>query len=244
MEEKAVLLLEKEMANHTRLRESWETAQKAWEQKRARLTLPPGFRSQHGIAIIVYTSSSNTLYQELNKAVRTWGGSWESYMNHFPFKALHFYLTRALQLLRGGGGCSREPRQEVFRGVRRIHFVPKSVGDSIRLGQFTSSSLDKTVARGFGSATFFSIRTCFGVPIQNLSVFPEEHEVLIPPQEVFVVTGFSKDGNKHLVNLSSNNQMCSHFNCAYLGGEPCMREVGLPGGPQLISVPRAFKRPT
>ena len=33
MEEKAVLLLEKEMANHTRLRESWETAQKAWEQK-------------------------------------------------------------------------------------------------------------------------------------------------------------------------------------------------------------------
>ena len=244
MEEKAVLLLEKEMANHTRLRESWETAQKAWEQKRPGLILPPGFRNQHGIAIMVYTNSSNTLYRELNRAVRTGGGSWESYMSHFPFKALHFYLTRALQLLRGGGGCSREPGQAVFRGVGTIHFEPKSVGDSIRLGQFTSSSLDETVARGFGNATFFSLRTCFGAPIQALSVFPKQHEVLIPPHEVFVVTGFSKDGNRSLVTLSSSDQMCSHFNCAYLGGEPCVREAGLPGGPQLISVPRAFKRPT
>ena len=244
MEEKAVLLLEKEMANHPLLRESWKTAQKAWEQKRPGLILPPGFRSQHGIAIMVYTNSSNTLYRELNQAVRTGGGSWESYMNHFPFKALHFYLTRALQLLRGGGGCSREPGQMVFRGVRRIHFEPKSVGDSIRLGQFASSSLDETVARRFGNATFFSLRTCSGAPIQALSVFPEEREVLIPPYEVFVVTNFSKDGNKSLVTLSSSDQMCSHFNCAYLGGEPCMREAGLPGGPQLISVPRAFKRPT
>ena len=109
MEEKAVLLLEKEMANHTRLQESWETAQKAWEQKHPGLTLPPGFRSQHGIAIMVYTNSSNTLYRELNQAVRTGSGSWESYMKYFPFKALHFYLTQALQLLGGGGGCSREP---------------------------------------------------------------------------------------------------------------------------------------
>ena len=226
MEEKAVLLLEKEMANHALLRESWETAQKAWEQKRPGLILPPGFRSQHGIAIMVYTNSSNTLYQELNQAVRTGGGSWESYMNHFPFKALHFYLIRALQLLRGDGGCSREPGQAVFRGVGTIRFEPKNVGDSIRLGQFTSSSLDEAVARRFGNATFFSLRTCFGAPIQALSVFPKEREVLIPPHEVFVVTSFSKEGNKSLVTLFSSDQMCSHFNCAYLGGESCMREAG------------------
>ena len=130
---------------------------------------------------MVYTNSSSTLYRELNQAVQTGSGSWESYMHHFPFKALHFYPTRALQLLRGGGGCSRELGQEVFHGVCRIHFVPKSVGDSIRLGQFASSSLDEAVARGFGSATFFSLRTCSGAPIQALSVFPEEREVLIPP---------------------------------------------------------------
>lgn len=236
MEEKAKLLLKKEMADHALLRESWETAQKAWEKKRPRLTLPPGFRSQHGIAIMVYTNLSNTLYRELNQAVRTGGVSRESYMKDFPFKALHFYLTRALQLLRGGGGCSREPGQVVFRGVGTISFVPKSVGDSIRLGQFTSSSLDETVARGFGSATFFSLRTCFGAPIQALSVFPEQREVLIPPQEVFVVTGFSKDGDNSLVTLSSSDQMCSHFNCAYLGEKKRKSCESVPIGGQADSL--------
>uniref|UniRef100_F1MCE4 NAD(P)(+)--arginine ADP-ribosyltransferase n=1 Tax=Bos taurus TaxID=9913 RepID=F1MCE4_BOVIN len=236
MEEKAVLLLEKEMADHALLRESWETAQKAWEKKRPGLTLPPGFRSQHGIAIIVYTSSSNALYWELNQAVRTGGGSWESYMKHFPFKALHFYLTRALQLLRGGGGCSREPGQVVFRGVGTIRFEPKSVGDSIRLGQFTSSSLDETVAHGFGNATFFSIRTCFGVPIQNLSVFPKEREVLIPPHEVFVVTDFFQNKTHNLVTLSSTNHICSHFNCAYLGEKKRKSCESVPIGGQADSL--------
>ncbi|XP_066894895.1 ecto-ADP-ribosyltransferase 5 isoform X3 [Kogia breviceps] len=217
MEEKAVHLLAEEMANHTRLRESWETAQKAWEQRHPGLSLPPGFKTQHGIAIMVYTNSSNPLYRELNQAVRTGGDSREFYMQHFPFKALHFYLTRALQLLRGSRDCSREPGQVVFRGVGTIRFEPKELGGSVRLGQFTSSSLDEAVARRFGNATFFSLRTCFGAPIQALSVFPKEREVLIPPHEVFLVTSFSQDGVRNLVTLSSNNQMCSHFNCAYLG---------------------------
>ncbi|XP_047374348.1 ecto-ADP-ribosyltransferase 5 isoform X3 [Sciurus carolinensis] len=164
MEEKAALLLKEEMAHHILLRESWEAAQKAWEHRRQGLTLPLGFKAQHGIAIMVYTNSSNTLYWELNQAVRMGGGSREHYMRHFPFKALHFYLTRALQLLRSHGGCSREP----------------------------------------GEA---------------LSVFPEEREVLIPPHEVFLVTGFSQDGPRSLVTLWSYNQTCSHFNCAFLGGE-------------------------
>ncbi|XP_052012470.1 ecto-ADP-ribosyltransferase 5 isoform X3 [Apodemus sylvaticus] len=104
MEEKAGLLLKEEMARHALLRESWEAAQEAWAHRRHKLTLPPGFKAQHGVAVMVYTNSSNTLYWELNQAVRTGGGSREVYMRHFPFKALHFYLTRALQLLRGPGG--------------------------------------------------------------------------------------------------------------------------------------------
>uniref|UniRef100_A0A8C9BNH3 NAD(P)(+)--arginine ADP-ribosyltransferase n=1 Tax=Phocoena sinus TaxID=42100 RepID=A0A8C9BNH3_PHOSS len=149
MEEKAVHLLAEEMANHTRLRESWETAQKAWEQRCPGLSLPPGFKTQHGIAVMVYTNSSNPLYRELNQAVRTGGDSREFYMQHFPFKALHFYLTRALQLLQGSRDCSREPGQVVFRGVGAIRFEPKELGVSVRLGQFTSSSLDEAVAHRF-----------------------------------------------------------------------------------------------
>ncbi|XP_075827794.1 ecto-ADP-ribosyltransferase 5 isoform X3 [Microtus pennsylvanicus] len=164
MEERAGLLLEEEMARHALLRESWEAAREAWAHRRHMLTLPPGFKAQHGIAVMVYTNSSNTLYWELNQAVRTGGGSRDLYMRRFPFKALHFYLTQALQLLRGSGGCSR----------------------------------------GDGEA---------------LSVFPEEREVLIPPHEVFLVTGFFQDGAQSVVTLWSYNQTCSHFNCAYLGGE-------------------------
>lgn len=223
MEKKAMTLLQEEMAHHTLLRESWEAAREAWERRQHGLTLPPGFKAQHGIAIMVYTNSSNTLYLELNQAVRTGGGSRELYLRHFPFKALHFYLTRALQLLRGSGGCSGEV---VFRGVGSLRFEPKMLGDVVRMGHFASSSLDKAVAHKFGNATLFSLRTCFGVRIQAFSVFPKELEVLIPPHEIFLVTSFSQDGAQSLVTLQSYNQTCSHFNCAYLGGELCMGAAG------------------
>ena len=91
------------------------------------------------------------------------------------------------------------------------------------------------MARSFGNTTFFSLRTCFGAPIQDLSVFPEQREVLIPPHEVFVVTDFFQNETHSLVTLSSTNHICSHFNCAYLGGESCMREAGLPEVPGCFS---------
>ncbi|XP_062949706.1 ecto-ADP-ribosyltransferase 5 isoform X2 [Cynocephalus volans] len=231
MEEKAAVLLKEEMVHHDLLRESWKAAQEAWEHRRRQnLTLPPGFKAQHGMAVMVYTNSSNTLYRELNQAVQRSGVSREHYMRHFPFKALHFYLTRALQLLRGTGVCSRGPGAVVFRGVNSLRFEPRRLGDSVRLGQFASSSLDKGVARTFGNATLFSLRTCFGAPIQALSVFRKEREVLIPPYEVFSVTTFSQDGIQSLVTLWSNNQTCSHFNCAYLGGEKIRDCLSIPQG--------------
>ena len=96
MEDVAFHLLQREMVHHTWLRVAWENAGKYWEQKSSELSLPPGFKREHGIAIVLYTNSSNALYQELNEAVRTGGRSRESYMKYFSFKALHFYLTRAL----------------------------------------------------------------------------------------------------------------------------------------------------
>ncbi|XP_004618333.2 ecto-ADP-ribosyltransferase 5 [Sorex araneus] len=248
MEEKAAALLQEEMAGHTLLRESWAAARAAWEHRRQGLLLPPGFGAPHGIAIMVYTNSSNTLYLELNQAVRAGGGSRDLYLRHFPFKALHFYLTRALQLLRGSGGCSGGPGEVVFRGVGNVHLEPRTLGDAVRLGHFASSSPDEATARRFGNATLFSLRTCFGVPIQALSVFPEEREVLIPPHEVFLVTRFSQDGARSLVSLRSYNQTCSHFNCAYLGGEKrhdCVSAPptgGQPGPPSKEALPLSFQK--
>ena len=234
MEEVAVRLLKEEMAHHTRLRVAWENAGKYWEQKSSELSLPPGFKREHGIAVVLYTNSSNTLYQELNEAVRTGGRSWESYMKNFPFKALHFYLTRALQLLRGSEGCSRKPGLVVFHGARAL-LEPRRLWDPVRLGQFASSSLDCAIAHKFGPATFFIMRTCFGALIQDFSVFPEEREVLIPPQEIFLAVQFDQSKDQNRVTLSSSDHICSHFNCAYLGGESCTREAGLPEVPGCFS---------
>ncbi|XP_063638706.1 ecto-ADP-ribosyltransferase 5 isoform X6 [Pan troglodytes] len=63
----------------------------------------------------------------------------------------------------------------------------------------------------------------------------QEREVLIPPHEVFLVTRFSQDGAQSLVTLWSYNQTCSHFNCAYLGGEKRRGCVSAPAGVQLES---------
>ncbi|KAM9031310.1 ecto-ADP-ribosyltransferase 5 [Sarcophilus harrisii] len=251
MEEEVPHLLQEEMAQHSLLRESWGAATAAWESRRRELTLPLGFRTQHAVAVMVYTNSSNPLYRELNSAVRTTGSSREDYMEHFPFKALHFYLMRALQLLRAPESCQEGPGQEVFRGVSSLRFQPKQLGDVIRLGQFTSTSEEKGVAQGFGNSTFFTMNTCFGVPIQALSVFPEEREVLLPPHEVFLVSDFSQDGTRNLVTIRSLNRTCSHFNCAYLGGEKkegCVSNAGqswdaLPQGSWLQLMPRTLLLP-
>ncbi|XP_020823569.2 LOW QUALITY PROTEIN: ecto-ADP-ribosyltransferase 5-like [Phascolarctos cinereus] len=214
MQQVAPILLQVEMAKNKLLRESWEAATASLKNYQ-NLSLPPGFQAEHALAVMVYTNSSNTLYRELNLAVRELGSSTEVYMEHFPFKALHFYLMRALQLLRAPESC-KEDWLEVFRGRRSTHFKPRKLGDIIRLGQFASTSEERKVAQMFSNATFFTLTTCFGTPIKHLSVFPNEQEVLIPPNELFQVSNFSQDGTRNLVTLRSLKQTCSNFNCAYL----------------------------
>ncbi|XP_028906348.1 ecto-ADP-ribosyltransferase 5 [Ornithorhynchus anatinus] len=223
-------LLREESARHPALKESWEAAATAWAARKAALSLPPGFRDAHGVAVLVYTNASTALYRELNAAVRTGGGSRRHYLAHFPFKALHFYLTRALQLLGAGAGCPVSPGRAVFRGVGGLRFEPPGLGASVRFGQFTSSSEAEMVARGFGTDTFFHLGTCFGASLGPLSAAPWEREVLIPAHEVFRVANFSRNGERSLMTLKSTGQTCSHFNCAYLGGEKQQDCVFVSGG--------------
>ncbi|XP_072466429.1 ecto-ADP-ribosyltransferase 5-like [Notamacropus eugenii] len=218
MEKVAPILLQQEMAQHQLLRESWEAATASLKSYQNH-SLPPDFQTHHALAILVYTNSSNSLHRELNSAVRELGSSIEVYIEYFPFKALHFYLMRALQLLRSPESCMHDSGQKVFRGKRSIHFKPRKIGDTIRLGQFASTSKERKVAQMFGNATLFTLSTCFGIPIQDFSAFPSEQEVLIPPNEVFQVSNFSQDGTQNLVTLRSLKKTCSNFNCAYLRRE-------------------------
>ncbi|KAG6923381.1 ADP-ribosyltransferase 5, partial [Chelydra serpentina] len=147
-------------------------------------------------------------------------------MASFQFKAFHYYLTRALQLLRGR--CDVMYNMTVYRGVF-VSFQHTGSGHS-RFGYFASSSFDLEIAKNFGTATLFTIHTCFGIEIRNFSHFQEEEEVLIPVHEIFSVAR-GQEGNSFV--LRSTNRACSHFNCAYLGGEKgqtCVYSSGTKGG--------------
>ncbi|CAM5074730.1 unnamed protein product [Eretmochelys imbricata] len=209
-------LLRKEKSTHKVFSKRWEAAKKQWNEKKKNLSLPKGFKDENGIAILAYTSGNQiSLHKEFNKAVREAGKSRTYYLKHFPFKALHFYLTRALQLLKRD--CAEMYETEVYRGVRSRRYKKK--GSMVRFGTFTSSSVDWDVAQRFGSATFFTIRTCFGVPIADFSYIQAEEEVLIPVYERFRVFNFTQDKNGNAFVLHSTNQTFSRYNCAYIEGK-------------------------
>uniref|UniRef100_A0A8C3SGC5 NAD(P)(+)--arginine ADP-ribosyltransferase n=1 Tax=Chelydra serpentina TaxID=8475 RepID=A0A8C3SGC5_CHESE len=221
MEKKAGKLLKTEMSPFSQM---WEKATEKWNNVKTKLSPPKGFKDEYGIAIVAYTDST-TLYNGkafptiFNVAVRTAGISQAHYTTTFQFKAFHYYLTIALQLLRkSAGGCDVMYNTTVYRGVPESY---KDWNSEIRFGHFASSSIEKEVAERFrtkkviGRGTLFTIQTCFGVKIWNYSYNPLDKEVLIPVHEKFSVT--QRQGNN--ITLRSTNQTCSRFNCAYLGGE-------------------------
>ncbi|XP_034615144.1 ecto-ADP-ribosyltransferase 5-like isoform X2 [Trachemys scripta elegans] len=222
-------LLEKEKSMSSVFSRVWESSEGKWQSIKTELSLPKGFKDEHGRAIIAYTD--NDFHSELNAAVRGAGTSRAHYMASFQFKAFHYYLTRALQLLRGR--CDVVYKMTVYRGVS-VRFQHTGSGH-IRFGYFASSSFDIRIAKTFGTATLFTIHTCFGAEIRAFSRFQEEEEVLIPVHEIFNVAR-GQESNSFV--LQSANRTCSHFNCAYLGGEKdqtCVYNSATRGGPAFPS---------
>lgn len=211
MESLAPDILKEERHTNKKLDAAWLDASEAWPTRKTLIkSLPVGFQDEYGIALLVYSNMTLTVYKQLNRAVREYGTNPSS----FAFHALHFYLTRALMLLHSE--CAGQP-WITYRGTSRIVFEPPpNPGDPIRLSQFASSSTDFKEAQQFGNASFFNITTCFGADIQNFSYFPSQKEVLIPVDEVFHITSYIERGNKFV--LQSSSRRCSFYNCAYLGG--------------------------
>lgn len=177
---------------------------------------PPGFRDEHGVALLAYTANS-PLHKEFNAAVREAGRTRAHYLHHFSFKTLHFLLTEALQLL---SKAQRSPQcHQVFRGVHGLRFRPAGPGATVRLGGFASASLQNVAAQQFGEETFFGIWTCLGAPIRGYSFFPGEEEVLIPPFETFQVINSSRParGPARIYLRALGKQ--STYNCEYIKGE-------------------------
>ncbi|NWW08615.1 NRT2 ribosyltransferase, partial [Oreocharis arfaki] len=185
----------------------WVKATAEWQKKMStRSRLSP----DQANAVMIYTMKD--VHREFNAGVRKAGQSSREYRDNFHFKTLHFLLTDALATLR-----SEQPCREVYRGVRGTQFQAQR-GDTVRFGQFTSTSLLKEVADEYGKDTTFRVYTCQGVAIWDYSYDYSAREVLIPPFETFEVTNYTQKGNTVEIQLRSTGNH-SKYNCEWLRGD-------------------------
>ncbi|XP_043539107.1 NAD(P)(+)--arginine ADP-ribosyltransferase 2-like [Chiloscyllium plagiosum] len=161
--------------------------------------MPAGLRREHLMAINAYTQESS-LYEEFNAATRKYGASDTIYQTNFHFKSFHYLFSVALAKF-------QQKQHITFRGVRILFNATK--GEDVRLGQFSSTSLMRSIAISFMNSrsdanTLFEIRTKLGVLIWEFSDMEHEEEVVIPPTEVFEVENmpeWEKQGSKKWIKI-------------------------------------------
>ncbi|XP_007942655.1 ecto-ADP-ribosyltransferase 4 [Orycteropus afer afer] len=198
----------KELESHRNYSRAWHKAHLTWlNQAKA---LPKNMTTAHAVAILVYTLNNN-VSSDFTKAMASVGRSPQQY-NSFSFKYLHYYLTSATQLLRkeiikkNGTLCYK-----VYHGAKDVHFKAH-LGDIIRFGQFLSTSFLKEEVQKFGNQTVFSLFTCLGAPVEDISL---KKEILIPPYELFEVVNISYHPRGNWLQLQSTGNL-STYNCQLL----------------------------
>ncbi|XP_058624826.1 ecto-ADP-ribosyltransferase 5-like [Onychostoma macrolepis] len=163
--------LEKEINNSPDFKKAWEEGKEKYKTPENTLTL------NNLIAIHVYTNIDLQVYKKLNNDVRK--GKDDYKQKKYNWYSLHFLLTNAIQKLKN--------KHKTFRGTN-MDFDMVDKKTEVRFGSFTSSSLDREVAQGFGNKSCFEIETAEGADVTKYSKHPEQKEVLIPPYEKFIVT--------------------------------------------------------
>ncbi|XP_035166954.1 NAD(P)(+)--arginine ADP-ribosyltransferase 2-like [Oxyura jamaicensis] len=215
-----------------------KTLLKKWRKILGKSSHREGLQRKQALALMAYTAGKEVQAQ-FNAAVREGGQSHNYYLQSFHFKTLHFLLTKAVQKLREVQG---QKCHNVYRGVTGTRFTAQ-LEQTVRFGQFATTSLNEMAAQKFGRDTFFSVHTCYGVLIRNFSFYPNEDEVLIPPYEVFMVTTFTRYKEGTFIQLQSIG-LRSTYNCALLNGRHsqqggCHQEMGLGLGHSPGQAPRS-----
>lgn len=147
MEKKVPELLKKDFNMSRQLKLEWERAGQKWEKIKKRMSYPKGFHDFHGTALVTYTGD---IHNNFNGTIR----EFRKNPSNFHYRAFHYYLTRALQLL---------SNQNCYSGQVSLQWK--------RLCDLSSllPSLKKEVAlNDFGGATgtLYTIKTCLGVYIK------------------------------------------------------------------------------
>ncbi|NXS53862.1 NARE ribosyltransferase, partial [Brachypteracias leptosomus] len=210
MEEELAELNRTEFARNRVYAKAWASAAREWQRRQDKVPRP--LRPELAIALLTYTQES-PLSSQFNEAVREAGRSRQFYLRNFHFKVLHFLLSEALRALR-----DLDPQRcyNVYRGVHKIRFTAPH-HQTVRFGHFTSASLKQSSAQYFGRDTFFLVETCYGVPIQNFSFYPNKEEVLIPPFESFKVLNVARNRERAVIQLCSQAAR-STYNCTFVEG--------------------------
>ncbi|XP_012369034.1 ecto-ADP-ribosyltransferase 4 [Octodon degus] len=197
----------KEIDAHKNYFEAWRKAHLLYlDEGKA---LPTNMTTAHAVALLVYTLNDH-MRSDFSRAMAS--AAAQQYKRSFHFKFLHYYLTSAIQLLRTE--LSSEGHTlcyEVYYGMKDDHPVA-NVGDTIRFGQFLSTSFLREEAQKFGTKTLFTILTCLGASVQDFSL---QKEVLIPPYELFEVVNASYHPEGDWLQLQSAGNL-STYNCQLL----------------------------
>ncbi|KAB0343480.1 hypothetical protein FD754_020406 [Muntiacus muntjak] len=207
-------LFKEEKASLQLLEDVWENAEAKWEARKPQLFLPVNFKDNYGIALMAYISEAqeqSSFYRLFNEAMEMAGQSRKDYVYGFQFKAFHFYLTKALQLLRRS--CENSYKNVVYSVRLNSSFTFGGLNQA-RLGHFTLAYSSKPQAAD-DQHVLLTIKTCFGVAVEKFLDKERERIVLIPLNEVFHV---SQDEAGNNLILQSTNRTCSHYECAFLGG--------------------------
>ncbi|XP_039390270.1 erythroblast NAD(P)(+)--arginine ADP-ribosyltransferase-like [Mauremys reevesii] len=180
-----------------------------WMQMENQTIFPKTLRALYSVAVLAYTLEEPPLYESFNVATRTTWKSPQAYAG-FAFKSLHFLLTQAAKKLGNQGAqlCQSLPRNQgevLHRG-----FVPlRPVHVHLR---------EEAEGGGIWTHDLLCAGSCQGFPVGNLSRFPGGEETVVPPYEMFRVTGVKEAPRKETVHAKSVG-VCSSHNCAYLGRE-------------------------
>ncbi|XP_044141324.1 ecto-ADP-ribosyltransferase 5-like [Bufo gargarizans] len=209
MESIAPGLLRKERMKTRDLNVSWNIASDLWKKEKHLLgRLPDGFKDEYGIALIVFSVQNFSVSKLLDRDIQIYSKNPKT----FRFHSLHFYITRAFNLLQPG--CDGKPLY-TQRSFPELLFKPPSDPQApVRLGLYINTLTN--IGLEENRSITLSFITCFGAKLLNFSYLLRNDIVIVPGNEVFQVTDYNEE--KRNTTLQSTHKKCSYYNCAYLGG--------------------------